>query len=70
MKKYKVGINENLTSIFNYINSSPKFIRWSDLIQYCIDYDLYIEFYMNINIIQLLVNEHNNILVAKSKKVA
>lgn len=68
MKKYKIGVNENLTSIFNYVNSSPKYVKWDELIQYCIDYELYIEFYMNINIIEKLLIEHNQIIVARNKK--
>lgn len=69
MKKYKIGVNENLTSIFTYINSNPNYIVWSELIQYCIDYDLYIEFYMNFNVIEALLNEHNRIVVAKKKQL-
>ncbi len=68
MKKYKVGINENLISIFTYIQSSPKYITQQDLLQYCIDYDLYIEYYMNFNIIQALVNERNQFIIASKKK--
>lgn len=69
MKKYKIGVNENLTSIFTYIQSSPKYIFWYELVQYCIDYDLYIEFFMNYEIIKTLVEERNKIIVAKKKEV-
>ena len=66
MKRYKVGINEDLISIFTYINTSPKYVLWSELLQHCIDYELYIELYMNIDIVSKLVEEHNKIVVQKN----
>ena len=66
MKRYKVGINEDLISIFTYINTSPQYVLWSELLQHCIDYELYIELYMNIDIVSKLVDEHNKIVVQKN----
>lgn len=58
-KKYKVGYTEDLNSIFNYINTSEKSVVLSELIQFCSDYDLYIELYMNYPIIKDFIDEHN-----------
>lgn len=58
-KKYKVGYTEDLNSIINYINTSEKSVYLSDLIQFCVDYELFIELYMNYPIIHDLINEHN-----------
>lgn len=53
----KIKINENLTNIFNYIESLKEPCTYMDLIQYCIDYDLYQEFYLNNHIINYLYEE-------------
>lgn len=60
MSKFKIQINDNWNMIFNYINSSTEKIIWKDLVQFCIDYDCYKEFYLNINIWKILVEEKNN----------
>lgn len=62
-KRYKVGYTEDLNSIVNYINTSEKRVLIKDLIQFCVDYDLYIELYMNFPIIDSLVTEHNKQIV-------
>lgn len=66
-RKVKIEVNDNLTSIFNYIYSYDGYINWHELIQYCIDYQLYLEFYLNFEIIKTLVNEHN--LITNNLKV-
>lgn len=66
MKKYKVGMNEDLIAILTYINTAPGIVLWQDLIQHCIDYDLYIELYMNIEIITKLLEQHNAMVVQKN----
>lgn len=58
-KKYKVGYTEDLNSIINYINTSEKKVYLSDLIQFCVDYELFVELYMNYPIIHDLIDEHN-----------
>lgn len=55
----KIKVNDNLTNIFNFIQSSQKRLSFMDLIQYCIDYDLYKEFYLNQQIIFRLLDEKN-----------
>lgn len=69
MKKYKVGMNEDLIAIFTYINTAPGIVLWQDLIQHCIDYDLYIELYMNIEIITKLLEQHNTMVVQKNVQI-
>ena len=58
-KILKIKVNDNLTSIFNYINSKNDVVSWEDLIQWCIDYDCYKELYSNHFIIKHLLDEHN-----------
>lgn len=55
----KIECNENLTSIINYINDFEGFINWFDLTQYVIDYKMYKEYYLNLNLIKILVEYHN-----------
>lgn len=69
MKKYKVGMNEDLIAILTYINTAPGIVLWQDLIQHCIDYDLYIELYMNIEIITKLLEQHNEMVVQKNVQI-
>lgn len=69
MKKYKVGMNEDLIAILTYINTAPGIVLWQDLIQHCIDYDLYIELYMNIEIITKLLEQHNTMVVQKNVQI-
>lgn len=62
-KKYKIGYTEDLNSIINYINTSEKKVVLKDLIQFCVDYDLFIELYMNYPMIHDLILEHNQQIV-------
>lgn len=55
----KIKVNENLTSIMNYIHDHEGSITWHDLMQYCIDYGMYEELYIHRPIIEHLVKEHN-----------
>lgn len=61
-KKLKVEVNDNFNMILNYINSSLEIINYKELIQYCIDYDLYKELYVNIKIFEKLIEEKNEVL--------
>ena len=60
MKKLRVEVNDNLRSIFNYINSAIDDISFNDILQFAIDYDCYKEFYLNLDIIFKLYEEHKN----------
>ena len=60
MGKYKIQINDNWNMIYNYINSATTKVDWFELVQFCVDYDCYKEFYFNINIWKILVDERNN----------
>lgn len=53
----KIKVNDNLTNIFNYIQSAIEIFSFQELIQYVIDYDLYREFYLNQQIIFRLYDE-------------
>lgn len=68
MAKFKIQINDNWNMIYNYINSSTVKVSWFELVQFCVDYDCYKEFYLNINIWKLLVEERNNNLPVIKKK--
>ena len=58
-KKMKVEINDNFNMIHNYILSATEPILFKDLVQYCIDYDLYKELYVNLPIFRILIEEKN-----------
>ena len=58
----KIKVNDNLTNIFNYIQSSKTELSFHDLVQYCLDYDLYQEFYLNQQIIYRLFDEKNRLI--------
>lgn len=53
----KIKVNDNLTNIFNYIESQLNIFPFKDLVQYVLDYDLYQEFYLNQHIIFKLYEE-------------
>lgn len=57
MSKVRVEVNDNLANIFNFINSAVEPVTYMELIQFCIDYDLYKEFYINHAIIVRLFDE-------------
>lgn len=59
MFKKKVSVNDNLISIFDYINNS-KILSFKELLQFILDYDLYKEYYLNQHIVHRLLDEHNN----------
>lgn len=54
------SINDNFTNILNYINSSEHEVSYADLLQYCIDYDQYKEYYLNYYVFKDILLEHNN----------
>lgn len=58
-KKLKVEINDNFNMIKNYILSSLVPVTFKDLLEYCIDYDLYKELYVNLAVFRLLLEEKN-----------
>lgn len=64
----KVKVNENLTSIINYINDTEKTVSWFEIVQYSIDYRMYQELYINQAIIQKLMDEHNSAIRSGSWK--
>lgn len=53
----KIKVNDNLTNIFNFIESRTEPIRYQELVQFVIDYDLYQEFYLNNVIVNRLFDE-------------
>lgn len=53
----KIKVNDNLTNIFNFIESRTEPIKYQELVQFVIDYDLYQEFYMNNVIVNKLFDE-------------
>ena len=55
----KNTINDNFTNILNYINSSEHEVSYYDLLQYCIDYDQYKEYYLNYPVFKDILIEHN-----------
>lgn len=67
-KRYKIGYTENLNTLVNYISTSPKYIYWKDFLQFAVDYDLYIELYMNLNLLEKLLNERNAIIIKELQK--
>lgn len=58
-KKMKIEINDNFNMIQNYILSAVEPISFKDLLQYCIDYQLYEDFYVNITVFKILLDEKN-----------
>lgn len=67
-QKLKIEINDNFNMIQNYILSSLEEVTFKDLLQYCIDYDLYRELYVNIQVFELLRNEKNILLRSENKQ--
>lgn len=56
----KIKVNENLTSIINFIRDYEGIVNWDELVQYCLDYRMYEELYINQSIMQRLISEHND----------
>lgn len=65
-KRYKVGYTEDLNSIVTYIKTSDKLVTIADLLQFCVDYEYFIELYMNYPMIRDLIVEHNKLLTGKN----
>lgn len=59
MKKYKIGYTEGLNSLITYILTSEKEVSWSDLVQFSVDYQCYVDLYMNLNVVEKVLNEKN-----------
>lgn len=55
----KIKINDNFTNILNFIRSSDHYLTYYEVIQWCIDYDEYREYYMNYHVFKDLILEHN-----------
>lgn len=53
------SVNDNFTNILNFINSSEHEVSYVDLLQYCIDYDQYKEYYLNYPVFKDILLEHN-----------
>lgn len=61
-KKLKIEVNDNFNMILNYINSANELITYKELVQYCIDYELYKELFVNLKIFQILIEERNEVI--------
>lgn len=61
-KKLKIEVNDNFNMILNYINSANDLITYKELVQYCIDYELYKELFINLKIFQILIEERNEVI--------
>lgn len=61
-KKLKIEVNDNFNMILNYINSANELITYKELVQYCIDYELYKELFINLKIFQILIEERNEVI--------
>jgi len=64
-KKLKLEINDNFNMIMNFILSANDPISFKELLQYCLDYDLYKEFYVNLAVFRVLLDEKNMALREK-----
>lgn len=67
-RKMKIEINDNFNMIQNYILSALEPIKFKDLLQYCIDYQLYEELYVNLTVFKILIDEKNLSLVESNNK--
>lgn len=67
MKKYKIGFTEGLNNLCTFIQTSPRPITYQELMQFSIDYDCFIDFYMNLNILDRLMLERNKKLLNEKK---
>ena len=61
-KKYRIGYTQEVNDIVTYVNTCPTKVVLKDLIQHCVDYEMYNELYMNYPIIHDLIIEHNETL--------
>lgn len=69
-KKYKIGYSEGLNNLVTYINTSMNYVTYKDLLQFSVDYDCFIDFYMNLNLLDRLIIEKNKKLLNENKKVS
>lgn len=67
MKSYKVGVTEGFSTLLNYVNTNPHIVYYQDIIQFSIDYDCFIDLYMNLQIFDRLIIEHNKKVLSKAK---
>lgn len=56
----KIKYNDKLEYIINTINTNPNQIKFKELLSECIANNLYNELYINLPIIKILLEEHNN----------
>lgn len=59
MAKLKIQINDNFNSIYNFIITSQSVVTYKELIQFCMDYQCYQEFYINLAVWKCLIEEKN-----------
>lgn len=55
----KIAVTENLTSLINYIRELDHEVDWHEFVQFAIDYECYQDLYINIPVLNLLVQDHN-----------
>lgn len=70
MKKYKLGYTEGLNNLVTYINTSKQYVTYKDLLQYSVDFECFIDFYMNLNLLDRLIIEKNKLLFQEKKASA
>lgn len=70
MKKYKLGYTEGLNNLVTYINTSKQYVTYKDLLQYSVDFECFIDFYMNLNLLDRLIIEKNKLLLQEKKTSA
>lgn len=64
----RIKVNENLTEIIQFIRESDHIISWNELIQHCLDYNMYPELYLHRPIFEHLINEHDELIRSKKWK--
>lgn len=55
----KIQVNENLTSLINYIRELDHEVDFHEFVQFAIDYDCYNDMYANLPVLKLLIDDHN-----------
>lgn len=66
--KFKVKVNDSFITIINFITSSSEVLSYFDVLQHCLDYDCYREYYINYHIFKDLIDEHNLDIIHQNKK--
>ena len=69
MAQIKIKVNQNLLSLFNYINTSETYVTWSELIQWALDYECYKELFLHHLMIDHLMIDHNNQILKNEKGI-